>query len=194
MRRTCLAACHGLTLLLLATPALAHAPAPMAGLVEAFWHVLWSPLHIVPFIAIGLWAVLLGRPAIWVMPITVPVALVLGAAAVLVLPPLGWLPLALALGCVSAGLLVALAVEPPLVLAAALSAVYAAAFGHLHMTDTARASLEFTAGIGAIALLGSGIGVAAGLLLAFFLNNIAVRLVGFAAACFGVYAVAQIMG
>ena len=73
-----------LTILLLfyAATAFAHAETGVAGgLVSGLLHPILGFDHLVAMVAVGLWGAQLGKPAIWLLPITFPVVMAIGALA-----------------------------------------------------------------------------------------------------------------
>src|SRR5262249_46996529 len=59
-------------LLIMAVPALAHEGSGTGGFIGGFSHPLLGPDHIVAMGAGGLWGAFLGAPAIWILPLVVP--------------------------------------------------------------------------------------------------------------------------
>ena len=45
------------------------------GLISGFTHPLFGWNHVVAMVAVGLWGVFLGRPAIWILPVVFPLAM-----------------------------------------------------------------------------------------------------------------------
>ena len=66
------------SVLLLATPALAHTGSSAGGFVGGFAHPLFGPDHVVAMVAVGLWGAFLGAPAIWLLPIVFPLVMAFG--------------------------------------------------------------------------------------------------------------------
>src|SRR5256885_14227282 len=50
------------------------------GFLGGFAHPLFGLDHVVAMIAVGLWGVFLGPPAIWLLPITFPMIMAVGGA------------------------------------------------------------------------------------------------------------------
>ena len=48
------------------------------GLVSGFQHPISGLDHIVAMVAVGLWGAQLGRPAIWLLPVTFPLVMAFG--------------------------------------------------------------------------------------------------------------------
>lgn len=116
-------------LTLVAAPVLAHTETTLAGgFTSGFLHPLGGGDHLLAMVAVGIWGAVLGAPLLWLLPVTFPMLMVLGAVAALA---------GLTLPAVEPG--IALSV---LVLGAAIAAfwrarpaaalVVVAAFGFLH--------------------------------------------------------------
>jgi len=125
-----------------ATPAFAHVghgetPSFAAG----FAHPLGGLDHVAVMIAVGLWAALKGGRALWLWPAAfVSVMLAGGALGMSDSLPHVALPFvepAILASVVALGLLVALAVDVPVVLGATIVAVFALFHGHAHGTEVA---------------------------------------------------------
>ena len=68
-------------LLLLPSTASAHTETgAVGGLVSGFLHPLTGLDHVVAIVAVGLWGVSLGAPAVWLLPVIFPVVMALGGA------------------------------------------------------------------------------------------------------------------
>jgi urease accessory protein len=103
------------TLVLASTPAAAHSGTGLAGgFVAGFLHPLFGPDHLVAMVAVGLWGAFLGAPAIWVLPITFPLVMAFGGALGVIGLPIPYVEIGIAASAVILGLMVALAVKPPI--------------------------------------------------------------------------------
>ena len=57
----------------------AHAETGLAGgLASGIMHPVTGLDHLVAMVAVGIWGAQLGRPAIWILPITFPIVMALG--------------------------------------------------------------------------------------------------------------------
>src|SRR5215471_7527968 len=92
--------------------ALAHVGIHAAGFAEGFGHPLSGPDHVLAMVAVGLWAAQLGRPAHWLLPLTFPVVMGLGAlmGSSGIAPP--WIEVAIAASVVALGSVIAFALRP----------------------------------------------------------------------------------
>lgn len=129
-------------LILGVTPALAHVG---HGATESFAAGLAHPLggldHIAVMVAVGLWAALKGGRALWLWPVTfVGVMLVGGALGMsdsLAHVQVAFVEPGILASVVALGLLVALAVDLPVALGAAIVGVFAVFHGHAHGSEVA---------------------------------------------------------
>jgi urease accessory protein len=128
-------------LLLVAAPALAHTGTGAAGgFASGFLHPILGPDHVIAMVAVGLWGVFLGAPAIWMLPIVFPLVMALGGAFGMVGIPLPAVETGIALSALVLGLCVALAYKPPLPVAAILVGAFAIFHGYAHGTEMPAAS------------------------------------------------------
>ena len=176
------------SVLLLATPALAHAGSSAGGFVGGFAHPLFGPDHVVAMVAVGLWGAFLGAPAIWLLPIVFPLVMAFGGVIGILGIPLPGVETAIALSAVVLGTMVALAARPPLWVAAVLVSAFAIFHGHAHGVelppgaDIVAYSVGFVVATGLLHLTG----IAVGLLARWPAGRIAVRTAGGAIALAGV--------
>lgn len=123
-----------ISLALLATPtlALAHPGHEHSGLVAGLAHPLGGLDHLLAMAAVGLWAALQSGAARWSVPLAFVLSMLLGG----LLGFAGWtlpgLEAGIASSVLALGLLVALAVRPPLAIAVALAGLFAVSHGVAH--------------------------------------------------------------
>lgn len=171
----------GLGLLLLAPVALAHTEAGAgSGFVSGFLHPLSGPDHLIAMVAVGLWGAFLGAPAIWQLPVIFPLVMagggVLGIAGV----PLPMVEVGIATSAVVLGLMVVLAVRPPLWLAGLIVGVFAVFHGYAHGAELPHAAnaVSYSAGFVIATGLLHLVGIAFGLLVRWPVGRVAVRSLG----------------
>ncbi|MET0052742.1 MAG: HupE/UreJ family protein [Candidatus Thiodiazotropha sp.] len=141
--------------LLFSQSALAHTDIAMGGgMMNGFLHPVSGWDHVVAMIAVGLWGAFLGRPAIWVLPITFPLVMAFGGALGVAGIPVPSVELGIALSAVVLGLQVALASRPPLWLAALIVGVFAIFHGHAHGTELPQAASPIAYSIGFVVSTG----------------------------------------
>ena len=122
LRRSRLAALTILPLLA-GLPALAFAHTEegvVGGFISGFLHPVYGPDHVVAMVAVGMWGAFLRNPAIWVLPVVFPLVMAFGGALGVIGMPLPLVEVGIASSAIVLGLMVLLAVRPPLWIAAGL--------------------------------------------------------------------------
>lgn len=141
--------------LLAAGPALAHTGAgDGAGFASGFLHPMLGPDHVIAMIAVGLWGIFLGAPAIWVLPIVFPLVMALGGAFGMIGIPLPGVETGIALSAVILGVCVLLALKPPLPVAAVIVGAFAIFHGYAHGTEMPEASSAVAYALGFVIATG----------------------------------------
>jgi len=170
------------------SPASAHTGSMSGGFVGGFAHPPFGPDHVVAMVAVGLWGVLLGAPAIWLLPVVFPLVMAMGGVIGILGVPLPGVEIGIAISAIVLGAMVALAVRPALWVAAVLVGAFAIFHGHAHGAelppgaDAIAYSLGFVIATGLLHLAGIGFGTLA----RWPAGRIAVRAVGGAIALAGV--------
>jgi urease accessory protein len=170
-----------LATVLAASAAAAHeGGAAGGGFVTGFLHPIMGWDHVAAMVAVGLWGAFLGAPAIWALPVAFPLVMALGGAAAVAGVPFPAVELGIAVSGLVIGLMVALALRPPIWAAAAMVGFFALFHGHAHGTEMpgAASPAAYAAGF----VLGTGLlhlgGIAFGLLAGSATGRIAVRAMG----------------
>jgi len=141
--------------IVLAAPALAHTGAGAAGgFASGFQHPILGPDHVIAMVAVGLWGVFLGAPAIWVLPIVFPLVMALGGAFGMIGVPLPAVETGIALSAVVLGLCVFLALKPPLPVAAVIVGAFAIFHGYAHGAEMPEASSAVSYALGFVIATG----------------------------------------
>jgi urease accessory protein len=139
-------------------------------------------------VAVGLWGVFLGAPAIWLLPIIFPLVMAAGGVLGILGVPLPAVETGIAASAIILGAMVALAARPPLWAAAALVGAFAIFHGYAHgreLPDGANA-VAFSAGFVIATGLLHVTGIAFGQLARFPAGRFVVRAAGGAIAFVGV--------
>ncbi len=149
----------------------------------------WSGLdHVLAMIAVGLWGAQLGNPAIWILPITFPLVMSLGAMMGLLGIPLPGIEIGIAASAIVLGIMVLGEVRPKLFVAVIIVGCFAIFHGHAHGTElpTGQSGLLYSMGfvIGTGCL--HGIGVAIGLVHRWQLGKLVLRGSGAVIAVMGI--------
>lgn len=169
----------GLSLgLLLPLTANAHETAGVAGgFVSGLLHPLMGPDHVVAMVAVGLWGAFLGSPAIWLLPVIFPLVMAFGGALGVAGIPVPSVETGIAVSAIVLGAMVALAVRPPLWIAAVIVGAFAIFHGHAHGTELPGAANPLSYSIGFVLSTGALhlAGIAFGLLVRWPAGKIAVQ-------------------
>lgn len=155
-----------LCLSLTSTPAFAHLPPDKYGSFAAgLSHPLSGLDHILAIIAVGLWAAMLGKRAVWIVPTAFVVIMLTGfglALAHISLPAVE--PMVLA-STIVLGSVVAMALKLDVRLCTSLVGLFALFHGHAHGAELGQAgAAQFGLGFALITALLHAAGAAAGLL------------------------------
>src|SRR4029077_4704259 len=172
----------------ISTPAFAHTGEGTGGFLPRLSHPIFGPDHVVAMVAVGLWGVFLGPPALYLLPIVFPLVMAFGGVLGIVGLPLPAVEIGIAVSAIILGLMVALAARPPLWVATTLIGAVAVFHGYAHgrgLPDGANA-VAFSAGF----VIATGLlhltGIAFGLLSRWPAGRVAVRGAGGVIALVGV--------
>jgi urease accessory protein len=175
--------------ILLPEIALAHEGGVAGGLVSGFTHPIFGLDHVAAMVAVGLWGAFLGQPAIWLLPVVFPLVMAFGGLLGIFGVPVPAVETGIAASALALGAMVALALRPPLWVAALLVGAFAIFHGHAHGTELPEAANPLAYGAGFV--IATGLlhlsGIALGLLARWPAGVRAVRVGGGAIACAGLY-------
>jgi urease accessory protein len=122
-----------LLLMLISYAAEAHI---VEGETVGIWSGLKHPIsgfdHIIAMIAVGMWGAQLGRPAIWILPMTFPLVMAFGGFLGLIGVPLPGAEIGIALSGVILGAAVLTECRAPLWLVAAIVGTFGLFHGYAH--------------------------------------------------------------
>ncbi len=147
------------------TPVLAHMGEGGGSFVSGLSHPIGGLDHMLAMVAVGLWGAQLGKPAIWVLPISFPLVMAFGGALGLLGVPLPGVEAGIALSAVVLGLMVLIEAEPPLAVALTVAGFFALFHGHAHGVELPEGqsgvlySIGFVIATGLLHGAGIGIGV-----------------------------------
>ena len=119
-------------LLLSPALALAHPGHDHAGVMSGIAHPVFGLDHLLAMLAVGLWAAQQTGTARWALPLTFVATMLVGGLLGFAGIELPLLETGIAGSVLALGLLVALAVRPPVAVAAALTALFALSHGVAH--------------------------------------------------------------
>ena len=171
------------------SPALAHVErGQAAGFITGLQHP-WSGLdHVLAMIAVGLWGAQLGNPAMWLLPVTFPMVMSMGAMLGLLGIPLPGIEIGIALSAILLGAMVLGEVRPKMIIAAALVGFFAVFHGHAHGTELPAGQSGLLYSMGFVMATGilHGIGITMGLVHRWPQGRLALRVAGAFIAIMGV--------
>lgn len=143
----------------------AHAGEGVAGgLISGALHPLAGLDHVAAMVAVGILGAFLGRPAIWVLPVVFPLVMTLGGIMGIIGIPVPGIETGIALSSIVLGIMIVLAIKPPLWIAAIIVAAFAIFHGYAHGAELPNAvnalaySMGFVITTGLLHLAGIGIG------------------------------------
>lgn len=120
------------TLLLSPALAFAHPGHDHAGVMSGLAHPLFGLDHLLAMLAVGLWAAQQQGTARWALPLTFVATMLYGGLLGFAGIEMPLMETGIAGSVLALGLLVALAVRPPVAIAAGLTALFAASHGVAH--------------------------------------------------------------
>jgi urease accessory protein len=126
----------------------------VGGFTSGFTHPLFGWDHVVAMVAVGLWGAFLGAPAIWILPIVFPLIMVLGGVLGILGVEIPAVETGIAASAIVLGLLVALAVRLPIIIAMLIVAAFAVFHGHAHGAELPTAANPVTYAIGFVLATG----------------------------------------
>ncbi|GLQ53527.1 HupE/UreJ family protein [Devosia nitrariae] len=174
-------------------PAFAHLDPMAHGPVMAgFTHPLFGLDHVLVMVAVGLWAAVAGRRAIWIVPAAFVGAMAFGFAAAIAGVSLPFVEPVILVSVVFVGVMVALALPVPAPAVAAMVAVFALFHGHAHGGELGAAgALEFALGFivatAALHLVGIALGLGFARILDTGRSRMAIQILGGLTALGGVW-------
>ncbi len=134
------------------------------GFVSGFMHPISGLDHVVAMLAVGLWGAFLGKPALWILPITFPLVMAFGGALGVAGVPIPFIETGIALSDIVLGLVVLFALRPPLWVAGLTVGFFAIFHGYAHGVELPNAanpliySIGFVIATGLLHLVGIAIG------------------------------------
>ena len=183
-------AIRALALAALASPAFAHVQSGQAaGFLTGLAHPVSGLDHVLAMVAVGLWGVQLGAPAIWLLPVTFPIAMALGGLLGLLGVPLPGVEVGIAASAILLGAAVMTERRLPLYAAAALVGFFVVFHGHAHGTELPLGQSALLYSLGFVMATGClhAIGIAIGAMHRWPAGRIALRIAGGGVGLAGVF-------
>lgn len=137
-------------------PAAAHEAGEgvAGGFVSGLLHPVGGLDHVAAMVAVGLWGAVLGRPAVWLLPIVFPLVMAIGGALGVMGLPLPAVETGIAVSSLVMGLLIAAYVRAPLAVAAVIVGAFAIFHGHAHGTELPLAASAAAYSVGFVVATG----------------------------------------
>ncbi len=110
------------------------------GFSSGFMHPLSGYDHVIAMIAVGLWGGILGRPAIWLLPVTFPVVMAFGGVLGVRGFPLPGVEIGIAISDIVLGAMIAFSARPKLWVAALIVGIFAVFHGYAHGAELPNAA------------------------------------------------------
>ncbi|MBB3564354.1 urease accessory protein [Rhizobium sp. BK512] len=160
-----------------------------SGFAAGFFHPITGLDHVVAMIAVGLWGAQLGKPAIWVLPITFPLVMAFGGFLGLLGVPMPGVEIGIALSGVLLGMAVLTETRPPFFAAAILVGIFAIFHGYAHGAELplGENALFFSLGFVIATGLLHAVGIVIGLLYQWPWGKVTVRAAGGAVGAVGAF-------
>jgi urease accessory protein len=171
------------------TAALAHVgDHSHMSFTEGLLHPFSGLDHVLAMVAVGLWASQLGGRALWLLPLTFPAVMAVGAALGMSGVALPWVEIGIAGSAMVLGAVVALALRPSLAISIPLIGAFALLHGYSHGIElpASASALSYGAGFIAATLVLHAVGIATGLIAGRLPVRFAARTAGGAIAVLGV--------
>ena len=127
-----LAAVTAVATICVSSAAQAHVGGHAGGFTNGLAHPLYGLDHILAMVAVGIWASQLGRPALWLLPVTFPLVMSAGALIGWSGLPFPWLEFGIAGSVIALGAVIAFTIRPTLTISTAAIAVFALFHGYEH--------------------------------------------------------------
>ncbi len=175
--------------LLWPTRALAHAQGgEAAGLLSGLRHPVSGLDHILAMVAVGLWGAQLGRPALWLLPVTFPMVMAFGGMLGLMGLALPGIEIGIAVSAIILGVMVGWEARPPIGVAVVVVGFFAIFHGHAHGTELPPSADALLYSIGFVVATGClhAAGIGLGLIHRWTAGKVTLRAAGVAVALAGV--------
>jgi urease accessory protein len=158
------------------------------SVTEGLLHPLSGLDHILAMVAVGLWASQIGGRALWLLPLTFPAVMAVGAALGFGGVALPYVEAGIALSVLVLGAAIALALRPSLAFSIPLIGAFALLHGYSHGLELPAdaSALSYAFGFVAATLLLHGVGIGLGLAANRLPVRFAARTAGGAIAALGV--------
>lgn len=171
------------------TPAFAHLnPAEHGSFAAGFSHPMFGADHILAMVAVGLWAVLLGGGALWMVPAAFVGTMMAGFLLAIAGAPLPFVEPTILASVVAIGLFAAMAIRVPTPLAMVMVGFFALFHGHAHGGEMGAATAaSYLLGFAVATALLHAVGLTLGVLLGAGRGRLIIRAAGAGTAFAGLW-------
>lgn len=161
----------------------------VGGFLSGFHHPISGWDHVLAMVAVGLWGVQLGAPAIWLLPVTFPMVMALGGMLGLLGIPLPGVEIGIALSALVLGAMVLAEKRPALWVAAVIVGIFAIFHGHAHGTELPAGESGLLYSMGFVIATGClhGVGICIGLIHRWAAGRVILRVAGAMVVVAGIY-------
>lgn len=175
--------------LIATTPAFAHLnPAEHGSFAAGFSHPMFGADHILAMVAVGLWAVLLGGRALWMVPTTFVGTMMAGFLLAIAGAPLPFVEPTILASVVAIGLFAAMAIKVPTPLAMVMVGFFALFHGHAHGGEMGAATaVSYLLGFAVATTLLHAVGLMLGTFLSAGRGRVIIRAAGAGTAFAGLW-------
>lgn len=105
------------------------------GFLAGFKHPIFGYDHLLAMLAVGIWGVFLGSRAMWVLPVTFPLVMAIGAVLGIAGVPLPGVEWGIVISVIALGAAIAFALQAPLAVAGVWVALFAIFHGYAHGSE-----------------------------------------------------------
>lgn len=183
--------------LLCAQPALAHVlGGETLSWLSGFQHPFSGWDHVLPMVAVGLWAAQMGAPAIWLFPLAFPLVMAIGGLLGFIGVPVPCIEIWIAVSAVVLGGAVMFEERPTLIGATLLVGSFALIHGHAHGTElpSNQSALLYALGFMVATACLQGVGIGVGILHRWAWGRTLLRAAGAAVTASGVFLMLKVFG
>lgn len=165
------------------------------GLSAGFSHPIGGLDHILAMVAVGMWGAVLGRPAIWVLPVVFPLIMAVGAAAGIFGLPLSYVEIGIAVSVIVLGLNIAFKFKPHIFLSVLTVGIFGVFHGYAHGLELPENSNAIGYSIGFVTATGllHVTGILIGTIRKFAFGERVLQGGGMAIACAGIYLLTKLL-
>jgi urease accessory protein len=125
------------------------------GFLAGVAHPVFGLDHVVAMVAVGIWGAQLGKPAIWVLPVTFPIVMAFGGVLGGLGVPIPGIEIGIAVSAIVLGAMIAFATRPPLWVAGIVVGIFAIFHGHAHGSELPESANAIAYAVGFVAATGS---------------------------------------